>query len=273
MPNPNFIHQGQAQGITMNMPVGTPTSTSNTPLWAAVAVLGVAVLAMGAALIRTQNPQPEPRTAVLSAAAIESVAMSAGPAASVATPQDLGASSVATTQQAPSAPAAKTKTHTRNAPLAQNKTGSTATQPAATEVLETTNGPRVVLPQNPEPAVARATAPARVICAACGTVERVTAVEVEGTGSGAGAIAGGVLGAVVGNQVGGGDGKTLATILGAVGGGMAGNVVEKKMKKVTQFDVSVRMDDGSRRTLRQPTSPAVGSAVVVNGDNLQPAAR
>jgi hypothetical protein len=35
----------------------------------------------------------------------------------------------------------------------------------------------------------------------------------------------------------------------------------------------VRMDDGSRRTLRQPTSPAVGSAVVVNGDNLQPAAR
>jgi outer membrane lipoprotein SlyB len=73
--------------------------------------------------------------------------------------------------------------------------------------------------------------------------------------------------------VGGGDGKALATILGAVGGGMAGNVVEKKMKKVTQFDVTVRMDNGSRRTLRQATSPAVGSAVVVNGDNLQPASR
>jgi outer membrane lipoprotein SlyB len=99
----------------------------------------------------------------------------------------------------------------------------------------------------------------------------VTAVEVEGTGSGAGAIAGGVLGAVVGNQVGGGNGKSLATILGAVGGGMAGNVVEKKMKKVTQFDVTVRMDDGSRRTLRQTTSPAVGSAVVVNGDTLKSA--
>jgi outer membrane lipoprotein SlyB len=82
-----------------------------------------------------------------------------------------------------------------------------------------------------------------------------------------------VLGAVVGNQVGGGDGKSLATILGAVGGGMAGNAVEKKMKKVTQYDVTVRMEDGSRRTLRQTTPPAVGSAVVVNGDSLQPASR
>jgi outer membrane lipoprotein SlyB len=135
------------------------------------------------------------------------------------------------------------------------------------------SGPRVVLPQNPEPAVARATAPARETCAACGTVESVTPVELEGPGTGAGAIAGGVLGAVVGNQVGGGNGKTLATILGAVGGGMAGNTVEKKMKKVTQYDVSVRMDDGSHRTLRQSTPPAVGSAVIVNGDSLQPASR
>jgi outer membrane lipoprotein SlyB len=131
----------------------------------------------------------------------------------------------------------------------------------------------VVLPQNPEPAVARATAPARVLCATCGKVESVTPVELEGPGSGAGAIAGGVLGAVVGNQVGGGDGKTLATILGAVGGGMAGNAVEKKMKKVTQYDVTVRMDDGSSRTLRQGTPATVGSAVVVNGDTLQPASR
>jgi outer membrane lipoprotein SlyB len=131
----------------------------------------------------------------------------------------------------------------------------------------------VVLPQNPEPAVARATAPARVLCATCGKVESVTPVELEGPGSGAGAIAGGVLGAVVGNQVGGGDGKTLATILGAVGGGMAGNAVEKKMKKITQYDVTVRMDDGSSRTLRQSTPATVGSAVVVNGDTLQPASR
>jgi outer membrane lipoprotein SlyB len=170
-------------------------------------------------------------------------------------------------------PAAKTKTHTTNVPVAQIDKASTASKNRASDATEPVAGPRVVLPQNPEPAVARATAPARVICATCGKVESVTAVEVEGTGSGAGAIAGGVLGAVVGNQVGGGSGKSLATILGAVGGGVAGNVVEKKMKKITQYDVTVRMDDGSHRTLRQTTPPAVGSAVVVNGDSLQPATR
>jgi outer membrane lipoprotein SlyB len=248
-------------------------STPNKPLWAAVAVLGVAVLAMGAALIRTQNPPVEPRTAVLSAAPSEAAAASTGPVASVPTPQDQGTTSVAVSPPAPSATTAKTKTHATNVLVAQNKAEPTATKTAATEVLEPTTGPRVVLPQNPEPAVARATAPSRVICATCGTVESVTAVEVEGTGSGAGAIAGGVLGAVVGNQVGGGDGKTLATILGAVGGGIAGNVVEKNMKKVTQYNVTVRMEDGSHRTLRQTTPPAVGSAVVVNGNSLQPATR
>jgi outer membrane lipoprotein SlyB len=158
-------------------------------------------------------------------------------------------------------------------PVAQNKHAPEATKNAANDAFDPSVGPRVVLPQNPEPAVARVTAPARATCANCGTVESVTPVELEGPGSGAGAIAGGVLGAVVGNQVGGGNGKTLATILGAVGGGMAGNTVEKKMKKVTQYDVSVRMDDGSHRTLRQNTPPAVGSAVIVNGDSLQPATR
>ena len=238
----------------MNKPLSTASSTTNKPLWAAVVVLGIAVLAMGAALIRTQNPPVEPRTAVLPAATTvsESTMAAIHPTGTAAT---------------------KPKTFTTNAPVAQNKSVPIATKTAATEVFEPTAGPRVVLPQNPAPAVARATAPARVPCATCATVESVTAVEVEGAGSGAGAIAGGVLGAVVGNQVGGGDGKTLATILGAVAGGMAGNTVEKKMKKLTQYDVTVRMEDGSRRTLRQTTPPALGSAVVVNGDSLQPASR
>ena len=256
----------------MNMPLSTAPSTTNKPLWAAVVVLGIAVLAMGAALIRTQNPPVEPRTAVLPAATVvsETATTATNPTATAATPQNTVTAPAAGSQKTPAAPAAKAKTNTSNTPVAQNKSVPNATKTAATEVFEPTAGPRVVLPQNPEPAVARATAPAP--CATCGTVESVTAVEVEGTGSGAGVIAGGVLGAVVGNQVGGGDGKTLATILGAVGGGMAGNAVEKKMKKLTQYDVTVRMEDASRRT-RQTTPPALGSAVVVNGDSLQPASR
>jgi outer membrane lipoprotein SlyB len=259
----------------MNMPASNPPSNPNKPLWAAVVVLGVAVLAMGAALIRTQTPQAEPRIAVLPAASASSDAttVTASQTGSTTTPEDDPKVAMDANPPVPGVPTGKANSRSTNVLLAQSKNESKATKTATNEVFEATTGPRVVLPQNPEPAVARATAPARVVCANCGTVESVTAVEVEGTGSGAGAIAGGVLGAVVGNQVGGGDGKTLATILGAVGGGMAGNVVEKKMKKVTQFEVTVRMGDGSRRTLRQPTSPAVGSAVVVNGDNLQPAAR
>lgn len=259
----------------MNMPASSPTSAPNKPLWAAVAVLGVAVLAMGAALIRTQSQAVEPRTAVLPAtmAASEAAAVPAGLAASVATPQDQTATPGAVTQPAPTAPAAKTMTHATNVLVAQNKQGIEASKKGTADIFEPAAGPRVVLPQNPEPAVARVTAPTRVTCATCGTVESVTPVELEGPGTGAGAIAGGVLGAVVGNQVGSGEGKTLATILGAVGGGMAGNAVKKKMKKVTQYDVTVRMDDGSHRTLRQSTPASVGSNVVVNGDTLQPTTR
>jgi outer membrane lipoprotein SlyB len=257
----------------MNMPTSTAPSHTNKPLWAAVAVLGVAVLAMGAALIRTQSQSVEPRTSVLPAAmaASDAAAITSGPAVAAATLPDTAAPGL--TQAAPLSPVTPSQTHTKNTPVAHIKQGLPATKTEAVAVSEPTPGPRVVLPQNPEPAVARATAPARATCATCGTVESVTPVELEGAGTGAGAIAGGVLGAVVGNQVGGGNGKTLATILGAVGGGMAGNTVEKKMKKVTQYDVSVRMDDGNHRTLRQSTPPAVGSAVIVNGDSLQPATR
>lgn len=113
----------------------------------------------------------------------------------------------------------------------------------------------------------------RPICASCGTVESVTPIQRDGTGSGGGAIAGGVLGAVVGNQVGAGNGKTLATILGAVGGGFAGNTVEKKMKKETVYQVRVRMEDGSTHTVEQSTPATVGAKVMVEGNTLQSASR
>jgi outer membrane lipoprotein SlyB len=84
-----------------------------------------------------------------------------------------------------------------------------------------------------------------------------------------GAVAGGVAGAVLGNQVGNGNGKTVATILGAIGGGFAGNAIEKNMKKETVYQVSVRMDDGSRRTVEVAQPPAVGSKVTVDGSSIR----
>jgi outer membrane lipoprotein SlyB len=102
------------------------------------------------------------------------------------------------------------------------------------------------------------------VCARCGVVESVQAVTVKGKGTGVGAVAGGAVGAVVGNQFGHGNGRAAMTVLGAIGGGMAGNEIEKRSKAETYYDVRVRMDDGTVRTVRQKSAPATGSRVTVD---------
>jgi len=113
-----------------------------------------------------------------------------------------------------------------------------------------------------------ATTPA-ALCASCGVVESVSAVQEKGEGSGVGAVAGGVLGGVVGHQVGGGNGKTAMTVLGAIGGGLAGHEVEKRVRSETRYDIRVRMEDGSSRVFHQAQSIAVGTRVVTEGGALR----
>lgn len=129
----------------------------------------------------------------------------------------------------------------------------------------------------PAPAVVAKASPVAV-CADCGTVQSVTAVQRQGqvngvpvgnTTIGLGTVAGGVIGGLLGNQVGNGNGKTAATVIGAAGGAYAGNVVEKNMKKVTVYDVRVRMDDGTTRNMDIFTDVPVGSKVIVEGKNLR----
>ncbi|MFL6711895.1 MAG: glycine zipper 2TM domain-containing protein [Sulfurifustis sp.] len=119
-----------------------------------------------------------------------------------------------------------------------------------------------------EPAKERV-APAPV-CTDCGVVESVDTVEVKGQGSGAGAVAGGIAGLVIGNQVGQGKGRTLAKVAGAVGGAYAGNEIEKNMKKTVQYQVAVRMNDGSFRTITLANADglAAGTRVKVTGDTI-----
>ncbi|OGB06033.1 MAG: hypothetical protein A3E79_10105 [Burkholderiales bacterium RIFCSPHIGHO2_12_FULL_61_11] len=126
-----------------------------------------------------------------------------------------------------------------------------------------------------------ARAPKAVICATCGTVESVVAVQrqgqvngvaVGGTTVGIGTVAGGVVGGLLGNQVGGGNGKTAMTVLGAAGGAFAGNTIEKNMKKVTVYQMRVRMNDGSLRTIEQASAVQSGSRVIVEGNTLRLAA-
>ncbi len=120
-------------------------------------------------------------------------------------------------------------------------------------------------------AAALDTQPVANQCANCGVVETVRSFQQKGEGSGLGAVAGGVLGGVLGNQVGKGDGRKAMTVIGAVGGGVAGHEIEKRAKSETLYEVRVRMEDGSLRTITQKSAPAPGARVVVDGSTLRSA--
>ena len=120
------------------------------------------------------------------------------------------------------------------------------------------------------PAAATAPKPVKP-CSVCGHVESVRKVERSKPTTGVGAVGGAVVGGVLGNQIGSGRGRTVATVAGAVGGGFAGNAVEKKTRKDTVYQVSVRMQDGSLRTVETATAPPVGKAVTLQGNVLKPA--
>lgn len=264
----------------MNNPYELPQTPApaNKTLWAAVAVLGVAVLAMGATLIRIQSQQREPSLAVVPAVAPASSASSPAPAALPAPEVASAPASVAKESVAVVAPANTKK------PVAPVHKAPPAPKPVAYQAPVWNGAPAQPQVYAPAPAVAPAptypapTYPAPVqvakpICVNCGVVESVIPIQREGTGSGLGAVAGAVVGGVLGNQVGGGDGKTAATVLGVFGGSIAGNAIEKKMKKDTAYEVRVRMEDGSTRTLEQTTPASVGTKVIVDGNTLQPTGR
>ena len=112
-------------------------------------------------------------------------------------------------------------------------------------------------------------AKASSVCAHCGVVESVVAVKRKGEATGLGVVAGGVLGAVVGHQMGNGNGKKAMTVIGGVAGGVAGNEVEKRARGDTVYQVRVRMDDNTERTIEQAEPPHVGARVEVQGNTLK----
>jgi outer membrane lipoprotein SlyB len=243
----------------MSVPGAVPVASStNRFLWASVGALGATTLALGAALVQVKHQNadavavatPTATTVVAAVPVPELPVVQAAPAPATPAPEKV---------QKVAKPAAKpvhtaSKTATKTVPAAA---------PGAADSLPGRD-------QSWEP-VATASQPApRQVCASCGTVETVTPVQREAAPSGAGAAVGAVLGGVLGNQVGGGSGKTLATIAGIFGGGIAGNAVEKKMKKETVYEVAVRMEDGSLRRVEQSSPAAVGARVTLEGNTLRP---
>jgi outer membrane lipoprotein SlyB len=105
-------------------------------------------------------------------------------------------------------------------------------------------------------APAKSKTPVRVaaVCTECGVVVSVNEVDVMGKGTGVGAVAGGVAGAVIGHEI--GDGSRAGTAVGAVVGGVAGHQIERSARSSKRYDISVRMHDGSVKTVSTDAPPA-----------------
>jgi outer membrane lipoprotein SlyB len=78
---------------------------------------------------------------------------------------------------------------------------------------------------------------------------------------------------VLGNQVGHGMGKNIATVLGAAGGAYAGKEIEQKQRATKSWEITVRLDDGSYKTIESSTAPFWhgGERVRLVNGALQPA--
>jgi outer membrane lipoprotein SlyB len=242
------------------------------PLWAAIGVLSICVLALGASLIHINKRSAEP--VALTSASNTNALMGASQGSAKSANNNAMITEMADGVPEPkTAPAPQKSAPTNSKNTVKHATSKGAAQTAATPVnpaatsqaaTQPVAGAVVAQAQAPTPAPA-------AVCTNCGTVEAVTPVTRQGKGSGVGVVAGGVAGAVLGNQVGKGDGRTAATILGALGGGWAGNTIEKNVKKTTVYSVRVRMEDGSTRSLEEAAAPAVGAKVTVDGNKLRAA--
>lgn len=250
----------------MNNAISAPTQVATPPVsplravpvavWAVVGVLALATAGLTGALVMRSTGSAPATPAAVQAPAPEKLA-AAEPAPTTATTSQ---------QQGTQVHAAQAVAQEHPAPVRHTP------KPAPARPVQVAQAPETVQPAPvqsvPVPApVQVARAP---VCATCGTVESVQAIQQKGQGTGLGAIAGGVLGGVVGNQFGGGHGRTALTVVGAAGGALAGNEVEKRARASTSYDVRVRMEDGSVRTVRLANAPAVGTRVAVEGSQLRP---
>jgi outer membrane lipoprotein SlyB len=230
---------------THGLPSGAEpqAASSSTPkaLWITVGVLAVAVAALAGALVtKSMSSQPAPAP-VQQASALPKVAPADGTPVNDK-PMQLQAQPQAQTAQS-TAPAPKPAPVKKPAPKP-----APAAQPAPQQVAQ---------------------APARAICTTCGTVVSVQPVTVKGEGSGVGVVGGAVAGGLLGSQIGGGNGKKAMTVVGAIGGALAGNEVEKRVRSSTVYDVQVRMEDGSVRTVRQAEPMNAGTRVHVDSSGLR----
>lgn len=139
--------------------------------------------------------------------------------------------------------------------------GGPQAAPAALQAGNAEDPPPLTPVQDPAPSEPRPEQQVvqKPVCAECGTVLAVRTVVVQEKTSGLGAVGGAVVGGVVGHQFGNGHGKDAMTAAGALGGALAGNHIEKQRKQQRHYEVSLKMENGSRRTLKLAQAPQVAS--------------
>lgn len=219
------------------------------------AMLGVLPIPQNAA--PASEPVKAEQAATAAPAPVVPVATASAPVVASAAAADEAPAVKAKPAQQPAHKPATSKPHAHQAPAS---TAQQATERSAPQ--QTVDGG---IPTRTPDSTPRTTRVAR--CDDCGVVESVRTVEQAGEGTGLGAIGGAVLGGVLGHQVGEGTGKQIARIGGAILGGFAGNEAEKRMRTNNHYEITVRMDDGSRRTITQTSAPAWHSGDKVRVEN------
>nr|WP_315191777.1 glycine zipper 2TM domain-containing protein [uncultured Albidiferax sp.] len=158
--------------------------------------------------------------------------------------------------------------NTETSGLAQPALMAPATAPVEAPVRAPVKAPQMAVAPVRNTTTHTEPRPVAAICSNCGVVESTREITTAAKGSGVGAVGGAVVGGVLGHQVGGGRGRDVATVLGALGGAFAGNHIEGQVKASHSYEIVVRLDDGSTRTLHQSEQPGwqAGDRVkLVNG--------
>jgi outer membrane lipoprotein SlyB len=238
-------------------------------VWIGGGLMALTIVALATALVVRSNGSGSETAAPLASTVPTATAPLAG------TP-DAGAVPPATTvAQAPVAQAPAAQAPVQTAPVHATTTHHTATHSTGSGTSAHSGGGNTTVADaggNGAGASPSYSEPARnvppPVCTTCGTIDSYDAVKIAGQANGVGAVGGGAVGAVVGSQIAGRHNHTLGGVIGAIGGGLLGNEIEKSQRTTTVYDVHVRMDDGSMRTIRQSAVPVVGSKVTVQGNSI-----
>ena len=100
-----------------------------------------------------------------------------------------------------------------------------------------------------------------------GVVERIEVINRGNPNNVGGTVIGAIVGGLIGNQIGHSGG---ATVLGAAGGAVVGNTISRQRASNEAFRVSIRMNDGSYRTMDEPNIADLrtGDRVRIEGNNI-----